>query len=125
MRLNSRDLLSAIAQTHTEVTSSPAITSLTIQWACQNSVTSSRLDDDIRRPLRVVRCDRIAPQPGRSGLDLRGAAPGPKTKRSGSRIARADHDPKFREDPKPDPPPASRKQSRNLSKLGRTTARLE
>src|SRR6185437_2382376 len=64
---NSRDLLSAIAQTQTEVTRSPAITSLTIQWACQNSVTSSRLDEDIRRPLRVVQCGRIAPPPGRSG----------------------------------------------------------
>src|SRR5512142_428105 len=100
MRLNSRDLLIAIAQTHTEVTSSPAITSLTIQWACQNSVTSSRLHDDIRRPLRVVRCGRIAPPPGRSGPSLHGAAPGPKRGRPGSRIARADQDLKFREDPK-------------------------
>src|SRR5579884_1867935 len=34
-----------IAQTQTEHTSSPIITLLTIQWACQNSVKSERSDD--------------------------------------------------------------------------------
>jgi hypothetical protein len=70
---------------------------------------------------RSVRPDRAAA--GTIGPDLHGAAPGPKTEGPGSRITRADHDPKFREDPKPDPPPAGRNQSRNLSKLGRTTGR--
>ena len=35
----------AMAQTQTEQTSSPTMTALTIQWACQNSVNSERSDD--------------------------------------------------------------------------------
>ena len=35
----------AIAQTQTEQTSSPIITVLTIQWACQNSVNSERSEE--------------------------------------------------------------------------------
>ena len=35
----------AIAHTQTEQTSSPTMTALTIQWACQNSVNSERSDE--------------------------------------------------------------------------------
>src|SRR5665213_1573335 len=35
----------AMAQTQTEQTISPTITSLTIQWACQNSVNSERSEE--------------------------------------------------------------------------------
>ena len=35
----------AIAQTQTEHTSSPTMTALTIQWACQNSVNSERSEE--------------------------------------------------------------------------------
>ncbi len=45
VRLNSTILSMAIAQTQTEHTSSPSITALTTQWACQNSVNSERSED--------------------------------------------------------------------------------
>ena len=35
----------AIAQTQTEQISSPTMTVLTIQWACQNSVNSERSEE--------------------------------------------------------------------------------
>src|SRR5665647_2303471 len=45
VRLNRTVLSIAIAQTQTEHTSSPTITVLTIQWACQKSVNSERSDE--------------------------------------------------------------------------------
>ena len=42
---NSMVLSMAIAQTQTEQTSSPTMTALTIQWACQNRWNSDRFDD--------------------------------------------------------------------------------
>src|SRR5271169_5015013 len=39
------NLSTAIAHTHTEHTSSPTITPLTIQWACKNSVSNERSEE--------------------------------------------------------------------------------
>ena len=45
VRAKSTVLSMAIAQTQTEQISSPTMTALTIQWACQNNVNSERSED--------------------------------------------------------------------------------
>src|SRR5450755_4164305 len=45
VRVNRMVLSTAIAHTHTEQTSSPTITPLTIQWACKNSVNNERSEE--------------------------------------------------------------------------------
>ena len=45
VRAKSTVLSMAMAQTQTEQTSSPIMTALTIQWACQNRVSSERSED--------------------------------------------------------------------------------
>ena len=101
----------AIAHTQTEQTSSPIITVLTIQCACQNRCKSDRSEEVNGKADDATSAGFIGASFRRSDRAddwaMTGAARWCRTTKgiSGRRIG-APTRPEFHEDPEPDPPPA-------------------